>query len=102
MSKSVRDEISVRVARIHAGILAVVMGLICGIALFVMTLWLVIKGGPNPGPHLQLLGQYFAGYSVTLGGAFVGLIYGLVVGGAWGWLIGLIYNRVVAFRGKKP
>jgi hypothetical protein len=30
-----------------------------------MTIWLVIKGGPNMGQHLQLLGQYFVGYSVS-------------------------------------
>ena len=63
-----------------------------------MTVWLVLKGGPHVGAHLQLLGQYFIGYSVTWLGSFIGLFYGAVLGGSIGWAIGVIYNRVVALR----
>ncbi len=90
--------ISHTIAKIHANILALIFSVICGVGLFVMTVWLVIKGGENVGPHLQLLGQYFIGYSVTWTGSFVGLFYGAVVGGICGWLIGWIYNLIAAFR----
>lgn len=86
------------VARIHAGVLAVVCGVIGGVGLFLMTAWLVIKGGPTVGPHLQLLGEYFYGYTVTWTGSLVGLFYGAVVGAAVGWMIGTIYNGVVTLR----
>ena len=49
------DEVSRAVARIQAGVLAVVCALLGGAGLFLMTIWLVIKGGPNVGQHLQLL-----------------------------------------------
>jgi hypothetical protein len=63
-----------------------------------MTSWLLIKGGPQVGVHLQLLGQYFVGYSVTWQGSLVGLFYGALVGGVVGWSIGTLYNAIVAIR----
>ncbi len=51
------DEVSRVVVRIQAGVLALVGALIGGIGLFVMTAWLLIKGGPQVGAHLQLLGH---------------------------------------------
>jgi len=92
------EEVSRAIARIQAGVLAVVCGLLGGAGLFLMTVWLVIKGGPNVGAHLGLLGHYFIGYSVTWTGSVVGFFYGLVVGGLIGWSVGKIYNGVVAFR----
>jgi hypothetical protein len=86
------------VARLNAGNLALVSGAIAGIALFLATLILVIKGGPNPGPHLSLLGQYFIGYSVTYWGAFVGLLYGALAGYIVGYVIGRLYNKIVSIR----
>lgn len=95
---SITDDISREVVRIQAGVLALVCGVLCGLGLFVMTVWLLIKDGPGAGPHLQLLGQYFAGYSVTWAGSFIGLIYGLLTGGIIGWVVGKIYNLVVGIR----
>lgn len=86
------------VGRIQAGVLAVVGALLGGIGLFVMTLWLLIKGGPQVGAHLQLLGQYFIGYSVTWRGSLVGLLYGALSGGIVGWAVGTIYNGIVGIR----
>jgi hypothetical protein len=63
-----------------------------------MTAWLLIKGGPHVGAHLQLLGHYFVGYSVTWQGSLVGFFYGALVGGVVGWSIGTIYNGVVVIR----
>jgi hypothetical protein len=90
--------VSRAVARIHAGVLAVVCGLIGGVGLLTMTVWLLIRGGPRVGPHLGLLSQYFYGYSVTWTGSLIGFVYGVLVGGAIGWLIGAVYNGVVGLR----
>jgi hypothetical protein len=92
------DEISHTLVRIKAVALALVCGLIGGVGLFVMTVWLLIKDGPQAGQHLQLLSNYFIGYSVTWPGAFVGLLYGAMTGGMVGWVIGRIYNGVVNAR----
>jgi len=91
-------EVTRAVARIHAGVLALVCGVLGGGGLFAMTAWLLIKGGPNVGVHLQLLSQYFYGYSVTWTGSIVGLVYGGVTGAVVGWLIGAVYNFVAGLR----
>lgn len=102
MARQLREteEISRAVARIRAGVLALVCALIGGVGLFAVTIWLVIKGGPQVGLHLQLLSNYFIGYSVTWIGSLIGLLYGAVTGGVVGWAIGTIYNKVVGIRLK--
>jgi hypothetical protein len=87
-----------RVLRLHAGVLALVCGVLGGLGLWAMTAWLVIKGGPDVGPHLRLLNQYFYGYTVTWTGAFVGFFYGALCGAVLGWTIGAVYNAVVGLR----
>ncbi|MDR4510038.1 MAG: hypothetical protein MRJ65_17690 [Candidatus Brocadiaceae bacterium] len=52
------------------------------------------------GPHLQLLNQFFIGYSVSFPGSIIGLCYGFCLGIFSGWLTGLIYNSIVSFRKK--
>lgn len=89
-----------RIVRIQTEVLAFVMAIIFGLILWVATAWLLIKGGPNVGQHLQLLKQYLPGYSVSWGGSFLGLLYGLVIGGVVGWAIASIYNRIVDFRNR--
>jgi hypothetical protein len=97
-AKDDATEVSRAVARIHAGVLALVCGTICGAGLFVMTVWLLLRGGPRVGQHLALLGQYFYGYRVTWAGSLVGLLYGMAFGGIVGWLVGTVYNGVVGLR----
>ncbi len=92
------NELSRAVARMQAGILALVFGLIGGLGVFLMTAWLLVKGGDRVGPHLSLLGQYFIGYSVSWTGSIIGLFYGALCGGVIGWVIGKIYNRIVTIR----
>jgi hypothetical protein len=92
------DEISQTLARIKADALALVCAVIGGVGLFAMTLWLVIKDGPQAGQHLRLLSNYFIGYSVTWPGAFVGLLYGAMTGGVVGWAVGRMYNKIVNLR----
>lgn len=92
------DKFISRILILNAKILGLVMGLTCGLFFFVATMWLVIKGGKQVGPHLQLLSQYFIGYRVSLWGSLVGFFYGFILGGASGALIGWIYNRIVALR----
>jgi hypothetical protein len=99
--KSVDSEIVSAVARIQAGVLAFVFAFLGGLGVFTMTAWLLIKGGPNVGMHLQLLGQYFWGYSVSWPGCFVGFFYGALIGGVGGWAIGALYNLFAASRTQR-
>src|SRR5262245_26305184 len=86
------------VMRLHAGVLDLVGGILGGALVFAMTAWLLIKGGPTVGPHLQLLSQYFYGYSVSWLGAAVGFLYGALIGTVVGWTIGAVYNVVAGLR----
>lgn len=99
--KSTADEeilIRAAVARLRAGILALVCGLLAGTGLFVATVWLVLRGGETVGPHLGLLRYYMPGYSVTWPGALLGFFYGVLFGAVVGGLTGWIYNRVADLR----
>lgn len=103
-SDSIDLKVKRAVARMKAGVLGLVFGLIFGVGLFAMTAILLIENGPNTGYHLGLLGNYFIGYEVTWAGAFVGFLWAFGVGAVIGWSIGILYNRIVATRsagGKK-
>jgi hypothetical protein len=89
------------IARLRAGIVAIVTAMVAGFALFAATLWLVIKGGPNVGQHLGLLRAYYPGYSVTWVGSLVGLAYGALTGGILGWCVAWLYNVLASWRTKR-
>ena len=91
-------EVSQVVVRLHATVLAVVGAVVTGMGLFIITVWLVLKGGPQMGVHLQLLKHYFIGYSVSWSGSLLGLCYGALTGGVVGWSVGKIYNGVLLMR----
>lgn len=83
---------------LDSGILGLAIGSLCGLAIFIATNWLVLRGGENVGSHLQLLSNYFIGYRVSFIGSFIGFAYGFAVGTLSGALVGWIYNKFVAFR----
>jgi hypothetical protein len=95
------------IARLRASIMAVTFGLCGGAGLFFMTIFLVLRGGPIVngeeviGPRLGLLGNYFPGYEVTVGGSFIGLFYGALTGGILGWLLAWLYNFIAGKRQVK-
>jgi protoporphyrinogen oxidase len=76
--------------------LAIAVGSVSGLLVFLATVWLVIKGGPA-GPYLQLLNQYFFGYTVTLKGALIGLAYSFLWGFLFGWLFAYLRNFFVSY-----
>jgi hypothetical protein len=82
-------------ARLNARAWGIAVGLLLGGGLFLATIFLVARGGPNVGQHLVLLREYFPGYSVTIAGSFIGFVYGFVLGYAIGRIIGVLYNRLV-------
>ena len=63
--------------------------------LFLATLILVLKGGDVVGPKLELLENYFPGYSVTLPGSLLGLGYGFFSGFVGGWGFAFLRNTSV-------
>jgi hypothetical protein len=84
--------------RLNAQAWGVSFGLLLGTGLFLATIVLVLKGGPDVGAHLSLLANYFPGYRVTVTGAFLGFIYAFVIGYALGRIVGAVYNKVAQLR----
>jgi protoporphyrinogen oxidase len=70
-------------------------GTVGGMLLFLATIILVLKGGVVVGPNLELLNQYFPGYSVTMSGSLLGLGYGFLTGFAGGWGFAFLRNVTV-------
>jgi len=101
VTRPVRPEeerlIEAAIARMRAGIMAIVFAMVGGMGLFLATAWLLVRGGWNVGQTLGLLGHYFPGYTVTWAGSLVGLAYGAVVGAIVGGSVAWIYNRVAAW-----
>jgi hypothetical protein len=106
--KKLEELVLTRLIRLNAVVQGLVTGALVGLAIFVVTNWLILKGGPigseGPviGPHLSLLGQFFFGYRVTFLGSLVGLAYGFGFGFVIGYSVARIYNWVVDLRGGKP
>ena len=93
------------VARLRALVMAVTFGATGAAGLFIATVWLLVRGGEDVGRHLGLLGTYLPGYSVTWGGAVLGLFYGAIVGALIGASIAWTYNMIALSRntsGERP
>jgi hypothetical protein len=73
----------------------IAFGLLLGLGLFAATNILVVRGGEDVGPHLQLLSIFLPGYRVTFLGSLLGFVYGFVVGYGFGRTVSVIYNRLV-------
>ena len=91
--------------RLNFRMMGLILGLLMGLAIFIVTNWLVIKGGHHTpggeyvvGPHLQLLSQFFIGYKVSFLGSIIGFFYGFALGTFSGAAIGWIYNKIVDIR----
>ncbi len=97
MTASSSSTVQASLMRLNARAWGISTGLLLGGGLFLATIFLVIRGGPNMGQHLAMLRVFFPGYGVSWVGAFVGFIYAFVLGYGLGRIIGYVYNRL-AFR----
>ena len=88
-------ELQAAIARLNARAWGIALGLLLGVALFLATNVLVLKGGPTVGPHMSLLANFLPGYRVTFLGSLVGFVYMFVIGYGVGTLLGTVYNKLV-------
>lgn len=89
------DQVEHAVRTLNARAWGIAVGLLLGGGLFVATNFLIIKGGPNVGQHLSLLGIFLPGYRVTFLGSLLGFVYLFVIGYGIGRLVGSVYNWLV-------
>lgn len=75
--------------------LGTAIGVAAAVCIFAATTIYILRA-PDPGFDLQLLGQYFYGYTVTWPGAAIGAAWGFMVGFVGGWFTAFIRNLVLA------
>ena len=90
------QNLNAAILRLNGRAWGIALGLLLGGGLFLATIVLVIKGGPDMGQHLTLLSVFFPGYRVTVLGSLIGFVYAFVLGYALGRLVGTVYNRLLA------
>ena len=79
-------------ARVDRSAFGIAVGAVLGALILAVTLFVVGKGGEARDLKLELLAQYYPGYTVTLTGAIVGFAYGFLSGFVLGWFIALLRN----------
>jgi hypothetical protein len=76
--------------------LGLALGSVTGIALLLTTMALALGGRNDLTGYLQLLGQYFPWYRVSVAGSLLGLFYGLAAGFVAGWTFAVARNAALA------
>jgi len=76
-------------------LLAGICGLMGAFTLMCVTYLSLYRGLPYPGYYLKLLGVFLPGYSVSPGGAWVGFLWGGLIGAVLGAVIYRIYARSI-------
>jgi hypothetical protein len=82
-------------AKIDIPAFAIALGSIFALLLFGATVTLLLKGAPpgsEVGTHLQLIGIYLPGYTVSWPGSLVGAAYGGLIGALLGAFIAILWN----------
>jgi hypothetical protein len=91
------DELIVQAfARIDRTAFGVAVGTVSGLVLLSLTVFVLLKGPEARGLDLQLLSQYYPGYTVSLQGAMLALVYGFISGFLLGWFVALLRNASLA------
>lgn len=92
MPKPIEEAIIRAFARLDKLAFALSLGTASGLAVFFATIFLLLKEGTQADKYLGLLNQYFAGYTISVEGAFVGLGYSFFWGFIFGWLFAYLRN----------
>lgn len=83
------------IAPVHKAALGVATGLVAGLMVAAATLFIVVLR-PQPEPRLDLLANYFYGYTVSFSGAAVGFLWAFAVAFVGGWFVAFVRNFVTA------
>jgi hypothetical protein len=79
-------------ARLDPVALGAALGAVTGLAVFLATAILLLKGGPFIGRNLSLLTYYLYGFRVSWAGALIGLVEGTTFGFALGYVTATLRN----------
>jgi hypothetical protein len=89
------ETMQMAIAPVHKAALGVATGLVSGLVVAAATAFIVVVR-PQPEPRLDLLANYFYGYTVSWPGVLIGFLWAFVVGFVAGWFMGFVRNFVTA------
>ncbi len=83
--------------RLNIRAFALTCAILWGLAIFLVTWWVILWQGISDPPEVTLLGRIYKGYTVSYAGSVVGLLWGFVdglIGGAvFAWLYNLLAGK---------
>ena len=79
-------------ARFDPVALAVALGSVFALLIFIATAALLLQGGDEVGPHLAMLDIYLPGYDVSWIGGLIGAVYFWLIGAVTGAVIAILWN----------
>lgn len=82
-------------APLHKRAFGVATGAVSALLIFAVTAIYLLRD-PHPGFQLDLLGQFFSGYTVSWTGAVIGAAQAFVAGFVMGWFLAFTRNLVLA------
>jgi hypothetical protein len=82
--------------KIHPWYLGVALGLMEGLAIFLATIVLVLQGEHGE----AFLSKLFPFYTISVQGAFIGLVEGFIDGFIGGVFLGGVYNLLIRLKLK--
>ena len=80
---------------LHKMALGVAFGVAASVVVFTATAMYVLRN-PQDAPDLGLLRNYFAGYTVSWTGAFIGAAWAAFTGFVFGWFLAFVRNFALA------
>ncbi len=84
-------------APLHKRAFGTAIGAAAGLAIFGVTAIHLLRNPPRQESiDLELLAQFFYGYSLSWQGAVIGLLWGFLVGFVAGWFVAFCRNLVIA------
>ena len=96
-SKPINEQLLSAAVRLNVWISALGVGLGLGLLLFLGTNLSVLVS-QRPGRYLNLLGVFMPGYSASIGGAWIGLLWGTIYGAISGAALSWLYARSLGAR----
>ena len=97
MTPAINESLVLAFAKLDKLAFATALGTVTGLIVAIATLWVAVKGEEQAGQNLQMLGQFFQGYTVTVSGALVGFAYSFASAFLWGWLFAYLRNFALGF-----
>jgi hypothetical protein len=91
------DPLTLAFAPAHKRAMGLAVGITAALCCFALTAVPLVRGRPE-GLELELLSQYFSGYSVSWRGALIGAAWAGFAGFVMGWFFAFLRNVLLGFR----